>query len=49
MFNKPQIDEYYKKEGITRIYHGKNLTVSKEVIVIHQTEEEVAKYIFLSQ
>ena len=32
--------------GLTPLYRGKSLLDPKEVIVIHQAEEAVAKYVF---
>ena len=46
IFNILEIDEFHKTEGLTLLYRGKGLTDSKEVIVIHQAKEGVAKHIF---
>ncbi len=37
---------FIKTVGLNRLYKGKGLTDSKNVIVIHQAEEGVAKNIF---
>ena len=46
IFDSPEIDEFHKTVGLTPLYRGKGLTDSKNVIVIHQAEEGVAKRIF---
>ena len=46
IFDSPEIDEFQKTVGLTSLYRGKGLTDPKEVIVIHQAEEGVAKHIF---
>ena len=46
IFDSPEIDEFHKTVGLTPLYRGKGLTDPKEVIVIHQAEEGVAKHIF---
>ena len=45
-FDSQEIDEFHKTVGLTPLYRGKGLTDSKNVIVIHQAEEGVAKHIF---
>ena len=46
MFDSPEIHEFHKSVGIKPIYRGKSLTDPKEVIVIHQAKEGVAKHVF---
>tara|TARA_B100000941_G_C28267886_1_gene429979 strand:- start:144 stop:428 length:285 start_codon:yes stop_codon:yes gene_type:complete len=46
MFDSPEIEEFHKTVGLKPLYRGKNLTDPKEVIVIHQAEEGVAKHVF---
>ena len=46
IFDSPEIDKFHKAVGLSPIYRGKGLTDPKEVIVIHQAEEGVAKHIF---
>ena len=46
MFDSPEIDAFHKKVGLTPLYRGKSLIDPKEVIVIHQAEEDVAKRVF---
>ena len=46
IFDSPEIDEFHKTAGLSPLYRGKGLTDPKEVIVIHQAEEGVAKNIF---
>ena len=46
IFDSPEIGEFHKTVGLIPLYRGKGLTNSKEVIVIHQAEEGVAKHIF---
>ena len=46
MFDSPEIDEFHKTVGLTPLYRGKSLADPKEVIVIHQAEEGVAKNVF---
>ena len=46
LFDSPEIDEFHKKVGLTPLYRGKSLIDSKEVIVIHQAQEGVAKHVF---
>ena len=46
MFDSPEIDEFHKTVGLTPLYRGKSLIDPKEVIVIHQAEEGVAKHVF---
>ena len=46
MFDSPEIDAFHKAVGLTPIYRGKSLIDSKEVIVIHQGREGVAKHVF---
>ena len=45
-FDSEEIDEFHKSVGINCIYRGKSLSNPKEVIVIHQAEEGVAKRVF---
>ena len=47
MFDSPEIDAFHKTVGLTPLYRGKSLIDPKEVIVIHQAEEGVAKHVFL--
>ena len=46
IFDSQEIDEFHKTVGLSPLFRGKGLTDSKEVIVIHQAEEGVAKHIF---
>ena len=46
MFDSPERDAFHKTAGLTLLYRGKSLINPKEVIVIHQAEEGVAKYVF---
>ena len=46
IFDSPELDEFYKTVGLSPLNSGKGLTDPKEVIVIHQAEEGVAKHIF---
>ena len=46
IFDSPEIDEFHKNVGLNTLYRGKGLTDPKEVIVIHQAVEGVAKHIF---
>ena len=46
MFDSPDIDAFHKTVGLTPLYRGKSLIDPKEVIVIHQAEEGVAKHVF---
>ena len=46
IFDSPEIDQFHKSAGLSPLYRGKSLTDPKEVIVIHQAEEGVAKHIF---
>ena len=46
MFDSPEIDEFHKTVGLTPLYRGRSLADPKEVIVIHQAEEGVAKNVF---
>ena len=46
MFDSPEIEAFHIKVGLTPIYRGKSLTNPKQVIVIHQAEEGVAKHVF---
>tara|TARA_S200000501_G_scaffold105565_1_gene98943 strand:- start:747 stop:1031 length:285 start_codon:yes stop_codon:yes gene_type:complete len=46
IFDSPEIDEFHKTVGLSPLFRGKGLTDPKEVIVIHQAEEGVAKHIF---
>ena len=47
MFDSPEIDAFHKTVGLTPLYRGKSLIDPKEVIVIHQAEEGVAKHCLL--
>jgi len=46
MFDSPEIDAFHKTVGLYRLYLGKSLIVPKDVFVIHQAEEGVAKHVF---
>ena len=46
IFDSSEINEFHKTVGLSPLYRGKGLTDPKEVIVIHQAEEGVAKHIF---
>ena len=46
IFYNPNIDEFHKTIELSPLFRGKDLTDPKEVIVIHQAEEGVAKHIF---
>ena len=46
IFDSKEIEEFHNRVGLTPLYRGKGLTDPKEVIVIHQAEEGVAKHIF---
>ena len=46
MFDSSEIDAFHKTVGLTPLYRGKSLIDPKEVIVIHQAEEGVAKHVF---
>ena len=46
IYDSPEIDEFHKTEGLSPLYRGKGLTDPKEVIVIHQAKEGIAKHIF---
>ena len=46
MLDSLEIDAFHKREGLTHLYCGKSLIDPKEVIVIHQAEEGVAKHVF---
>ena len=46
MFDSPEIDAFHKTVGLTPLYRGKSLIDPKEVIVIHQAAEGVAKHVF---
>ena len=46
MFDSLEIDEFHKTVGLTPLYRGKSLIDPKEVIVIYQAEEGVAKHVF---
>ena len=46
LFDSPEIDAFYKTVGLTPSYLDKSLINPKEVIVIYQTEEGVAKHVF---
>ena len=46
MFDSTEIDTFHKTLGITPLYRGKSLIDTKEVIVIHHSEEGVAKHVF---
>ena len=46
IFDSLEINEFHKTVGLLPLFRGKSLTDPKEVIVIHQAEEGVAKHIF---
>ena len=46
IFDSPEIDQFHKSVGLLPLYRGKGLTDPKEIIVIYQAEEGVAKHIF---
>ena len=46
MFDSPEINVFHKTVGQTPRFWGKSLIEPKEVIVIPQPEEGVAKYVF---
>ena len=46
MFDSPEIDAFHKLAGLTPLYRCKSLIDPKEIIVIHQAEEGVAKHFF---
>ena len=46
MFDSSEIDAFHKTVGLTPLYRGKSLIDPKEIIVIHQDGEGVAKNIF---
>ena len=46
IFDSPEIDAFHKSVGLTPLYRGKSLIDPREVIVIHQAEEGVAKQVF---
>ena len=46
IFDSKEICEFHRSVGLSPLYRGKGLTDPKEVIVIHQAEEGVAKHIF---
>ena len=46
IFDSPEIDEFHKALRLSPLFRGKGLTDPKEVIVIHQAEEGIAKHIF---
>ena len=46
MFDSHEIDAFHKTVGLTPLYRGKSLMDPKEVIVIHQGKEGVAKHVF---
>ena len=46
MFDSHEIDAFHKTVGLTSLCRGKSLIDPKEVIVIHQAEEGVAKHVF---
>ena len=39
-FDSKEIEEFHQNVGIKPLYRGKSITDPKEVIVIHQAEEE---------
>ena len=45
-FDSPETTEFHKKVKLTPIYRGKGIIDPKEVNVIHQAEEGVAKHVF---
>ena len=46
IFDSQEIDLFHKSVGLLPLYRGKSLTDPREVIVIHQAEEGVAKHVF---
>ena len=46
IFDSQEIDLFHKSEGLLPLYRGKSATDPREVIVIHQAEEGVAKHVF---
>ena len=46
IFDSPEIDEFHKTVWLSSLFRGKGLTDPKKIIVIHESEEEVAKNIF---
>ncbi len=46
MLDSLEIDAFHKTVGLTSLYRGKSLIDPKEVIVIHQAEEGMAKHVF---
>ena len=46
LFDILEIDEFHKTVGLSPLFRGKGITDTKEIIVIHQAEEGVAKHIF---
>tara|TARA_B100000941_G_C28116197_1_gene355765 strand:- start:83 stop:367 length:285 start_codon:yes stop_codon:yes gene_type:complete len=45
-FDSPEINAFHESVGLAPLYRGKSLTDPKEVIVIHQAEEGIAKHVF---
>ena len=46
ILDSPETTEFHKKVKLTPIYRGKGIIDPKEVIVIHQAKEGVAKHVF---
>ena len=46
MFDSPEIDTFHKTVGLNPIYRGKSLIDPKEIIVINQSDQGVAKRVF---
>ncbi len=46
MFDSEAINEFHKKVGLIPLYRGKSISDPKEVIVIHQAKEGIAKHVF---
>ena len=46
IFDSLEIDRFHKSVGLTPIYRGKSLIDPKEIIVIHQAEQGIAKQVF---
>ena len=49
IFDSPEIDQFHKNSGTSTLYRGKRLTEPQQVIVIHQDEEGVAKWVMSSR
>ena len=46
IFDSKDTDKFHKNIGLKPIYRGKNLSNPKEIIVIHQGKEGIAKHVF---